>query len=105
MNPETQQTQFDTKNLHPVVQARLQAIKISLATIEQVVSINHINPEESSPFRLDSNVVSINSSPLHHETVLNVEANRDASIARQYAAKQYADNEFSLPAHLRNRAA
>ncbi|MDQ5953864.1 MAG: hypothetical protein QG647_600 [Patescibacteria group bacterium] len=106
MNPEIERSRLNIDSLPPEVQARIRAIQNSRSTIEGIVPIIHRTTDKTNVFRLDSSVVSVNDSPAYSEgTPLNAEANRVASIARQYAEEQYNNNQFPLPEHLRDRAA
>lgn len=101
MNPETR-LPIGNSNLPEHVVARIINIQKAVWLVECASNYSpvdqrpNISENNKFPNEMDSN---------YSVATVDPEANRIASIARQYAQEQHDNKEFPLPDHLRNGAA
>ena len=98
MNPETR-IPIGNPNLPLHAVARINNIQKAVSLVECAIKYSPIDQRSN----IHETTESVDSASVVYPTVdIDPEANRIASLARQYAEEQH--NQFPLPEHLRNRA-
>lgn len=100
MYPETR-LPIGNPNLPEHAVARINSIQRAVALVGCAANYS---PVDQRPNVMDGTNTVVDNHSDYSVNTIDPEANRVASIARQYAQEQYDNNQFPLPEHLRNRA-